>query len=168
MHEVSMDKAGALVAEQLPKGVFLCVGGDTPNVMTIGWGGLAYYWRRHVFVAPVRQQRFTYPCLKKEMAFTVCIPHPGTMAQEVAQAGTLSGRDGDKFAAIGLKTGKAREVNAPVVEGCALYLECVVRAQNAFTLEQTDEAITQASYSAGDFHELFYGEIVACWAGEEK
>lgn len=166
MKEIAIDRVAALIASQLPKGVFLCVGGETPNVMTIGWGGLTYFWRRNVFIAPVREQRFTYPILSREMAFTVSVPHPGTMEEALAKAGSLSGRDGDKFAAIGLGTTPAGTVNAPIVEGCALYLECVVKAVNAFTQAETAPDITEGTYRAGDFHRLFYGEIVACYTGE--
>lgn len=166
MRDLAIDQVAALLSRQLPSGVFLCVGGETPNVMTVGWGGLAYYWRRDVFVAPVRQQRFTYPLLEKEGVFTISIPFEGTMQEALAKAGTLSGRDGDKFATIGLKTRKAQQLDAPVVPGCAYYLECRVRARTAFTQAETDGDIIAGTYQQGDFHTLFYGEIVACYAGE--
>ncbi len=162
----TMAQASALLAEQLPKGIFLCVGGGTPNVMTIAWGGWAFYWGKQVFVAPVRPQRFTYDLLAKERAFTVCVPHPGQMTREVAQAGTLSGRDGDKFQAIGLATVPAREIAAPVIRGSALVLECRVLAENAFTKAGTHPSIADGIYATGDFHTLFYGEIVARYAGD--
>lgn len=165
MNEI-LSQIGAQLVDQLPKGVFLCVDGDVPNVMTIGWGGLAYYWRRHVFVAPVREQRHTYPMLKAAQAFTVCIPAPGDMADAVEKAGTLSGRDGDKFAAIGLQTQPAQKVGAPIIKGCAYYLECIVREQTDFSADNMDPSIVQGTYSAGDFHTLFYGEIVACYRGD--
>lgn len=165
-HDVSIDKVAALVSTQLPKGIFLCVGGEKPNVMTIGWGGLSFYWGRDVFVVPVRQQRFTYPLLQAEQAFTVCVPHSGAMKEALLQAGTLSGHDGNKFEAMGLETVPGRKVNAPVIPGCAYVLECVTRAQNDFTAPKTDDSIIDYTYKAGDFHTLFYGEIVACYAGE--
>lgn len=167
MLEYSMEKAGALIAAQLPAGVFLCAGdGASANVMTIGWGGLTYFWRRHVFVAPIRPQRHTYPLVADGGVFTVCVPAQGTMQEAIAGAGTLSGRDGDKFKALGIQPARARQIDAPVVPGCALYLECVVRAQAPFTREGTDETIVQAAYPAGDYHNLFFGEIIACYEGD--
>lgn len=166
MREVAIDRVAALVAPQLPKGIFLCVPGEAPNVMTIGWGGLAYYWRRDVFVVPVRQQRHTYPLLTKAGVFTLSVPQADTMQKELAQAGTLSGRDGNKFEAIGLKTKPGCQVDVPVVDGCALYLECRVLAHNAFAEESMDPAVVASSYPARDFHTLFYGEIVASYTGE--
>lgn len=166
MSNNTMIQAAALIAEQLPRGIFLCVGGETPNVMTIAWGGLAEYWGKHVFVAPVRPQRFTYPLLAKERTFTICVPPVGQMIKEVAQAGTLSGRDGDKFKAIGLKTQPGRMVNAPVIQGSALVLECRVLAENAFSRALMDPATVNAIYPKDDFHTLFYGDIVASYSGD--
>jgi len=158
--------AAVLLEQQLPKGIFLCVGGEPRNVMTIGWGGLSFFWNRDVFIAAVRPQRFTYDILMRERAFTVCVPAPGGMLEQVRKAGVLSGRDGDKFSLLGLRTRPGRGVNAPVIEGCALTLECRVLATNAFTNEGTDPSIIEYTYQAGDFHTLFYSEIAACYAGD--
>lgn len=161
---INPQKMGTLLAEQLPRGIFLCVGGETPNVMTIGWGGLSFYWRKNVFIAPIRPQRFTYPLLMKERAFTLCVPTPNTMKEELQKSGTLSGRDGNKFSAIGLTTAPASKVNAPVIVSpdIALTLECQVLATNTFSATETDPSIVQYTYDAGDFHTLFYGEILLC------
>lgn len=164
--EVSIETAAAQIAAQLPKGIFLSVGGADPNVMTIGWGGLAYYWQKHIFVAPIRPQRHTHPLLLREKAFTLSVPAPGNLGRALAQAGTLSGRDGDKFAAIGLEKIPARTIDAPAISGCGLYVECRVLAQNAFTAGGTDAGIIAYTYQTGDFHGLFYGEITACYAGD--
>lgn len=167
VNESAIERTASLIAAQLPGGIFLCVGGSTPNVMTVGWGGYNFYWRKHIFVAPVRPQRFTYPILQAQREFTLSVPQPGTMKEALMKAGTLSGRDVDKFQAIGLQTAKAREMDACVISGCALYLECRVLAQNDFINERTDPAVIDFTYSAGDFHTLFYGEIIACYEGEK-
>ena len=49
------------VTEQMSRGgVFLNVGGEQPNTMTIGWGWIGYCWKKPVFVAVVRPQRHTF------------------------------------------------------------------------------------------------------------
>ncbi len=165
---ISHEAAAALIAAQLSNGgAFLCVGGETPNVMTIGWGGLTYFWQRDVMLAPVRPQRFTHDILRREKAFTVCVPAQGTMQDALRQAGTLTGRDGDKFRAIGVAPLAARTVSAPVIPGCALVLECRLLSENAFTREGTEKALADRVYPAGDYHTLFFGEITACYAGDE-
>lgn len=167
---LSIDALAALVARQLPTGLFLCVPGDgpngTPNVMTIGWGAIGYFWRRDVFIAPVRPQRHTYGLLEKAGRFTVSIPEPGTMGKALAQAGTLSGRDGDKFQAIGLKTRMAQTMAVPIVDGCSMYVECVVRGKNTFATPQMDPEVVQSAYPAEDYHVLYYGEIIARYTGD--
>ena len=63
------------VMEQMTRGgVFLSVGGERPNVMTIGWGWIGYCWGKPVFVAVVRPQRHTYGILQKTGEFTVSVP----------------------------------------------------------------------------------------------
>ena len=77
MKQISIEQAAMRIAQALPgDGAFLCVGGKRPNTMTIGWGGLTYFWGKHVFLAPVRPQRFTHPLLEQEGEFTVCVPAP--------------------------------------------------------------------------------------------
>jgi flavin reductase (DIM6/NTAB) family NADH-FMN oxidoreductase RutF len=48
------------------------------------------------------------------------------LARETWAAGNRSGRDGDKFAALGLEALPATAVAAPRVGGCAAWLECRV------------------------------------------
>lgn len=166
MAEITLDTLAQRMTRQLPSGLFLCAGSDTPNVMTIGWGAIGYFWRKHVCIVPVRPQRHTYPLLQREGRFTVSIPAAGAFKEALLLAGTLSGRDGDKFARIGLKTAPGRAVNAPVVRGCAGYLECVVRAAFSMRAEELDAEIVGSAYPAGDFHTAFYGEIVSFYGGE--
>ena len=150
------------IIEQLPRGIFLNVGGNTPNTMTIGWGALGTYWAGPVFTVPIRPQRFTYGILKKEKAFILSVPD-GDMEKELALAGTLTGRDGDKFKRIGLTTKPGRTVAAPVIIKARWQLECIVKAETDMTFERTDAAITAQMYPKRDYHTLFMGEIVACY-----
>lgn len=163
--EGARQRIAGMLAEQLPIGIFLCVGGETPNVMTIGWGGYSFYWGKDLFIAPIRPQRFTHPLLQKEMQFTLCVPAKNTMKDALSKAGTLSGRDGNKFEAIGLTTVQAKMVNAPVIvdTDIALVLECRVLATNAFAAETMEPKIATGMYAKGDFHTLFYGEILTCY-----
>jgi len=40
--------------------------------------------------------------------------------------GSHSGRDGDKFAAIGVRTAEAKKINAPLLSDCPINIECTV------------------------------------------
>ena len=49
------------VTEQLSRnGVFLTSRKEKDNTMTMGWGGITYYWRRPIFIVPVRTTRYTW------------------------------------------------------------------------------------------------------------
>jgi flavin reductase (DIM6/NTAB) family NADH-FMN oxidoreductase RutF len=68
----------------------------------------------------------------------------------VATAGSASGADVDKLAALGVPTSAAAHVAAPLVDGCAAWLECRCADQRAL------EAA----------HDLFVVEVVAAWADD--
>jgi flavin reductase (DIM6/NTAB) family NADH-FMN oxidoreductase RutF len=73
------------------------------------------------------------------------------MADVTYAVGTVSGRDGDKFARYGLRTAPASLVAAPLIEGCVAWLECrLIR-----------EPGVESRY------DLFVAEVVAAWADDE-
>ena len=152
------------VMEQMTRGgVFLSVGGERPNVMTIGWGWIGYCWGKPVFVAVVRPQRHTYGILQRTGEFTVSVPAAGTMRAELTFAGTKSGRDVDKFQGHGLTAAPARKVGAPVVAECPLHLECRTLLVQDMTADRMAESVLEESYPQRDLHVMFFGEIVDCY-----
>ncbi|MDR1598736.1 MAG: flavin reductase family protein [Oscillospiraceae bacterium] len=155
-----------IIQRQLPQGLFLCVGGGTPNTMTIGWGSVGIFWGRPVFTVPVRPQRFTFPLIQKARSFIVGIPEEGGLLEERKRAGTWSGRDGDKFQRLGFETAKGRVVDAPAIKACRYQIECVVKVVVDLTDGNTSPDIVSAMYPARDFHTLFMGEVVACYETE--
>lgn len=70
------------------------------------------------------------------------------MADKVLAAGTISGRDGDKFARTGFQPFVASQIAAPLIKGCAAWLECRV----------IPEPANQTRY------DLFIAEVLAAWA----
>ena len=72
-------------------------------------------------------------------------------ADQILAAGSVSGRDGDKFARTGLVTRAATRIAAPLVEGCVAWLECRV-------LPHSDNETR---------HDLFIAEVLAAWADPE-
>ena len=68
--------------------------------------------------------------------------------EQVFAIGSLSGRDGDKFARIGLQTFPAEKIAAPLVSGCVAWLECKLMP------EKNDQ----------DCYDLFIAEVVAAKA----
>ena len=84
------------------------------NPMTIGWGQVGVVWSRPIFTACVRESRYTHRCLRSTEAFTINVPRPGELKNELLFCGTNSGRDVDKAAMCGLKMAPAKAVKTPI------------------------------------------------------
>lgn len=163
-----LDVLGYATDKMSHQGVFLTVPGETANTMTIGWGWIGYCWKKPVFVAAVRPQRHTYELIKKAGCFTVSVPTSRELKAELAMAGTKSGRDINKFEGHGLTAVPAQQVEAPIVGECGLHFECRI-VMNGFMMGDTiDREIMDRCYPQNDLHELFFGEIVACYATDEE
>ncbi len=147
----------------------LLVTADTagkPNVMTIGWGAIGSIWGRPVFIVLVRPSRYTYSRLEEAGDFTVNVP-PRELAAAVNLCGTVSGRDHDKFQEAGLTLIPGREVRAPIIAECVVHYECRTLHRNDVAPEALVQAVLDDAYPAGDFHRVYFGEIVAAYADED-
>ena len=152
--------------EIIPKGAFLTVQHEEKrNTMTIGWGSFGFAWGKPILTAMVRPSRYTYELIEKSGEFTVTVPL-SDMKKALALCGTKSGRDLDKFTAADLKTAAGRVVAAPVIDCPALQYECKIVGKQPLLPEQLDPAICSGSYGNGDFHTLYFGEIVAAYVTE--
>ena len=168
MKELNYQEVMGQVNEKLGHGgIFLTVGGDKPNTMTIGWGALGICWGKPIFTVYVRPQRHTYGLLKAAQEFTVSVPTRDPLRKGLAYAGTASGRDEDKFAGHGLTAVPGQKVAAPIVGECGLHFECKVKLVQDMTPEQMDGEVHAKVYPQDDFHTIFMGEIVACYTTDE-
>jgi flavin reductase (DIM6/NTAB) family NADH-FMN oxidoreductase RutF len=132
-----------------------------PNAMTIGWGTLGIIWQRPVFTVLVCPSRYTYSLMEKSEDFTVNILPP--QLKEIAQyCGTASGRDHDKFSEKGMTAVPSSKVKTPLIKECILHYECKIVHKNDLIPSQLESSITPVLYSKGDFHRLYFGEILAC------
>jgi flavin reductase (DIM6/NTAB) family NADH-FMN oxidoreductase RutF len=133
------------------------------NLMTIGWGALGTVWGKPLWVVLVRPSRHTYQCIEKTGCFTVNVP-TAAMADACAVCGSKSGRDLDKFAACGLTAERATLVQAPAVVECPIVYECRVVHSNDVLPPRLAEEIIAGAYKGGDFHRIYWGEILAARA----
>ena len=63
------------ICKAMKKGVLLTTkSGNFVNTMTIGWGKIGIEWNRTVFIAYVRESRYTKALLEESGEFTVNIP----------------------------------------------------------------------------------------------
>ncbi len=144
-------------------GVFLNVGGEKPNTMTIGWGWMGPSWGKEIFITMVRPQRYTHDLLMSAGEFTVSVPTVSALRKELAFAGTKSGRDVNKFEGHGLTAIPAQHVNAPIIAECGLHFECRTVLTQPMDGSRLNEDILRSCYPDHDYHTLFFGEIVDCY-----
>jgi flavin reductase (DIM6/NTAB) family NADH-FMN oxidoreductase RutF len=133
-----------------------------PNVMTIGWGAIGIIWGKPIFIVLVRPSRYTHSLIEIADDFTVNVPTP-ELADKVLYVGTHSGRNEDKLKATGLTATPAHEVKSPIIEECAVHYECRVVHKNDVIPDELAEEIISRAYPKGDFHRIYFGEILAVY-----
>ncbi len=158
----------------LPKGVLLTTKrGGTVNSMTIAWGALGVEWGESVFIAFVREGRFTRELLDESREFTVNIPY-GTFDKKIlGYCGSRSGREMDKARDLGLTLVESEEVAAPGILELPLTLECKVLYHQMQDRNAIPESIRKAMYPEDvdgshpmenrDYHVAYYGKIVRAY-----
>ncbi len=155
------------VMERLPQGAFLTTSenGKT-NTMTIAWGNIGFMWKKPVFTIMVRQSRYTHQILEKNPVFSVSIPTDDTMKEALGICGSKSGKDTDKITAAKLSLLAGKEIPVPVIDGCGLHFECKIIGRQDLKPGELHEAEDTAWYKEGDYHSLYYGEIITCYPGK--
>lgn len=113
-----------------------------PNVATLAWITSVSGEPPLVSIA-LGRSRYTHECISYSGEFVVNLPTIDLL-KEVQLAGSLSGREVDKFERCGLMPVSSTAVKAPGVKECVAHIECRVI--------DTKEA--------GD-HTLFIGKVVA-------
>lgn len=161
------------ICSALKKGVLLTTkAGNKVNTMTIGWGTIGIEWNRPIFIAYVRESRFTREMLEENAEFTVNIPVSDVPNAILKECGTKSGRDADKIAEMNLTLVDSEIVGVPGILELPLTLECRVIYQQEQDLSRLPADILKRFYpeeSDGnrDFHIAYYGEIVNAYLAEE-
>jgi flavin reductase (DIM6/NTAB) family NADH-FMN oxidoreductase RutF len=132
-----------------------------PNVMAIGWGTAGIIWRRPIFVVLVRPSRYTYKLIEATAEFTVNIVPP-QLKEVVQYCGTVSGRDYDKFKEKQLTAISSKKVKTPIIKEGVLHFECRVVNKTDLIPSELEKSIIEPLYPKGDFHRVYFGEILAC------
>jgi len=122
--------------------------GGRPNALAIAWI-MPVSIKPPMLVFAIRKERYSYRLLEETKEFVVNMAKYD-LAGQVLFCGRRSGEDVDKFKATGLTVGKARKVNAPIVNECVAHIECKVS-------ETTPK---------GD-HMLVTGEVVAAYVRKD-
>lgn len=134
-----------------------------PNAMTIGWGTIGIIWGKPIFTVLVRPSRYTHVLLEYAEDFTVNVPS-ADMEDIVAFCGSASGRNYDKFSEKGLTAVPGKKIKSPIIDQCVIHYECKVVHKNDVLKDKLDNSIVYSAYPKGDFHTIYYGEILSVYA----
>ena len=137
-----------------------------PNAMTIGWGTIGTIWGKPIFIVMVRPSRHTFSLIESSGDFTVNVPAPN-LKDKVSFCGTVSGRDHDKFKEKELTAVHGKQVKSPIIQECSIHYECKVVHKNDVIPDELSDDIRNRAYRNGDFHRIFFGEILAVYADDD-
>ena len=169
----AFDYAGH-ICKSMQRGVLLTTkAGNTVNTMTIGWGKIGIEWNRPIFIAYVRETRYTKQLLEECGEFTVNIPYGDVDNKILTYCGKMSGRDTDKIQDLGLKLVDSDLVRVPGIAQLPLTLECRIIYKQQQDLDKMPQTVTDRFYPAiddngfRDYHIAYYGEIVNAYLIQE-
>lgn len=94
------------------------------NVLTIAWAGTICSDPAMLSIS-VRKERHSYKMIKESGVFVVNLTTKD-LVKATDYCGVKSGRDEDKFAAMGLSKGEAEKINAPIIMESPVNIECKV------------------------------------------
>ena len=162
------DYASHICKALKPNGILLTTAAEGKvDTMTIGWGTIGVDWSLPVFIAYVRESRYTKEMLEKNGEFTVNIPMGEVDKKILGYCGTKSGRDTDKIADMGLHLEPSEVVSVPGIKELPLTLECKVIYKEEQDLSRIPADIIARYYPTGDHHHVYYGQIVNAYIIEE-
>ena len=160
------DYAGHIL-KAVKKGVLLTTkAGGKVNTMSISWGTLGIQWGLPIFTVFVRGCRHTSPMLEENAEFTINIPLEAADKEIIRFCGTQSGRDVNKFQALGLETEEPEIITVPGIRQLPLTLECKVIYKQKQDLSVLPQEIIDRFYPQvdetgfRDYHIAYYGEIL--------
>ncbi len=130
------------------------------NVMTISWGSLGVVWNKPFAQVFVRPSRHTWQFLRRAESFTLSV-FPEEYREGLSYCGSHSGRDGEKTAAAHFTPIASRSVSAPSFQEAELVFECKRMYFSDLDPAHFLDPSVQANYPRGDYHGVFFGEVVA-------
>ena len=142
-------------------GVFLVTQGKErkPNIMTIGWMQGGIIWGRPIISVLVRPSRFSFIHIEENPSFTVCVPTEN-MLREINWCGSVSGATVDKFENTAFTPIYSEDFSVPVIKECPIHFECRIVQKTKVIETNFIPKIIHEYYSSGDFHSIYFGEIV--------
>ncbi len=116
-------KGGAMLAP-LPPVMVTCGSKEAPNVLTVAWTGILNTIPPKTYIS-VRPSRYSYELIKQTGEFVINLTTT-PLVKAADFCGVRSGRDVNKFEAMGLATQPAEKVGCPMLAQSPLNIECRV------------------------------------------
>ena len=162
------------ILQSLRTGVLLTTkANDFVNSMTIAWGTLGIEWGMPIFIAFVREGRFTRGQLDKNPEFTVNVPLGDFDKNILDICGKKSGRDYNKIKELSLTPVDGDIISVPAIKEFPLTLECRAIYKQLQCRQAIPENIKDKNYPQDvdsssplankDYHIAYYGEIVKAY-----
>lgn len=154
------------ICASMRKGILLTTAANGKvNTMTIGWGKIGIEWGRPVFIAYVRESRYTKSILEENREFTVNIPEHSVDSQILGYCGSKSGRACDKVRDLDLTLVEPNVITVPGIKEFPITLECKVIYTQKQNPEELPSDILDRFYPEDvngfrDYHIAYYGEIL--------
>lgn len=136
-------------------------------------GTIGVEWGKPIFIAYVRDSRYTKQLLDEAGEFTINVPLSGDYREILGYCGRKSGRDTDKIRDMKLQTVASNIVSAPGIVQFPLTLECRVLYCQRQDIAGIPEAIADRFYppcgelAQPDMHTAYYAEIVNAYIIEQ-
>ena len=133
------------------------------NVMAMSWHMMVEF-NPPLIACVVSEGDHSFRALTRTGECVIAIP-PADLVETVVAIGNCSGRDVDKFARFGLKDRRAKEVEAPLIQGCLVNIECrvldrqLVARYNLFILEAVKAWIDPKRAKDPTLHHCGYGRF---------
>ena len=173
----AFDYAGDIF-KALPGGILLTTKrGEEVNSMTIGWGTIGIDWSRPIFIAYVRESRYTKQLLEDNGEFTINVPMGEAPRAILSLCGRKSGRDMNKIEKLNLTLEEPMEISVPGIRELPLTLECRVLYKQKQDLSAIPQDILDRYYpveedtlhpgSDRDYHIAYTAQIVKAYIIED-
>jgi flavin reductase (DIM6/NTAB) family NADH-FMN oxidoreductase RutF len=129
---------------------------DNANVMTFSWQTPVTDSDGCFVLLPIGHARHTYDLIKQNPELVINVPGE-SLLEQVHFAGTVTGRNVDKFKESGLTPVPAGLVKPPLIGECAAHLEC--RVVDTYEMQTHDVLICQVIRATADA-DLFDGKWI--------
>ena len=148
------------IYEPLKRGLCLITAGNINdfNTMTIGWGTIGCLWSKPVFIAYVKQNRYTFEFTENNEYFTISF-YDEKYRKEMGYLGSKSGRDTDKVKDVNFHPVSIEGIDAVSFIEAKHTIVCKKIYCDDFNDSVLNE-IKERYYKDEPYHRFYIGEII--------